>query len=47
LRQSEKLGSAFGGDDARGLQKKNQSLPRELRMGRRSVDEVEAEPTAK
>jgi hypothetical protein len=47
LRQSEKLGSAFGGDDAGGLQKKNQSLPRELRMGRGSVDEVEAEPTAK
>jgi hypothetical protein len=41
------LGSAFRGDDAGGLQKKNESLPGELRVGGGSVDEVEAESTAK
>ena len=30
LRQNKKLGSAFSGDDAGGLQKKNESLPGEL-----------------
>ena len=46
-RQSEKLGSAFGRDDASGLQQENQPLPGKLGMGRGGVDEVEAEPTAK
>ena len=47
LSQSEKLGTAFRGDDAGGLQQENQPLPGELRVGRCSVDVVEAEPTAK
>src|SRR6266436_4447989 len=47
LRQSEKLGSAFRGDDAGGLQEKDESLPGKLRVGRSRVDEVKAEPTAK
>jgi hypothetical protein len=46
LRQSEKLGSALRRDDAGSLQKKNESPPGELRVGRGSVDEVEAEPPA-
>ena len=47
LRQSEKLGSAFRGDDAGGLQEKDESLPGKLRVGRSRVDEVKAEPAAK
>lgn len=47
LRQSEKLSPALRGDDASGLQKKNESLPGELRVGRGRIDEVKAEPTAK
>ena len=47
LRQREKLGPTFRRDDAGGLQKENESLPGELRVGRGSVDEVETEATAK
>jgi hypothetical protein len=47
LRQGEKLGSAFSGDDAGSFQKENQSFPRQLRVRRGGVDKVEAEPTAK
>jgi hypothetical protein len=47
LRQGEKLGSAFSGDDAGSFQKEDESLPGQLRVGRGSVDKVEAEPTAK
>ncbi len=47
LRQGEKLSPAFRRDDAGGLQKMNESLPGKLRVGRGSINEVEAEPTAK
>lgn len=47
LRQSEKLSAAFRRDDADDFQEKNESVPRQFGVGRRCVDEVEAEPPAK
>lgn len=47
LRQSKKLGAAFRRDDAGGFQEENEPVPRQLGVGRRCVEEVEAEPSAK
>jgi hypothetical protein len=47
LGQSEKLCAALDRDDAGGLQKHNEPLPRKVLMGRSSIYKVEAEATAK
>ncbi len=48
LRQAHELGSAFRGDDFRGLQKVDKSFPRQIGVGRSGVDKLQAEsPTQK
>ena len=46
FRQYQKLGASFSGDDAAGLQKVDQALPRQFAMFRDGVNKVDGEASS-